>query len=92
MVHFLPQEGQDVLTNRICLFEVRVARQDEFVQPERVVLAQSLCHLFMASHKRRSGAGPDEADPGPEVRTDLEFCAVAAMQRKHPLLANRFAL
>ena len=52
----------------ICLFQVRVAGQDELVDAEPVVLGDAIGHLLVAADQCRARAAADEADAGPQVR------------------------
>ena len=68
---------------------MRIARQDELADPQRVVFGDPIGDLGMASDQRRAGSAPQQTDAGPQVGVDLEPVAPAAVQVDHPPLADR---
>jgi hypothetical protein len=77
------------LPDAIDLLEVRVAREDELVDTELVVLGYSLRDLLMAADEGRSGSASDEPDSRPVVGRDLERVDPAFVERRHPALPLR---
>src|ERR1700684_2827752 len=69
-----------------------MARQNELIEPELVILGDALRHLLMAADEGGPGSGADQTDAGPQIRAHLEVAAVPTVQREHPLLPDRFAL
>src|SRR5882757_7024128 len=74
------EQRQHALAEPVELLEVRIAGEDELFDPHLGVLGDPLGDLLVAADQRRAGAAAAEADPGPEVRRDLEMCRRAAVQ------------
>ena len=83
----LGQHRQDALAEPVGAFEVRVRREHELVDAQRVVLLDPVGDLLVAAHQRGAGAPADQADAGPDVGVDDEVVALAAVQLEHPALA-----
>src|SRR6266404_3309520 len=66
---------------------MRVSRKDESIYAESGVLFQSCCDCFWISNQRRAGSATNQANPGPQIRTNLQPVALTAMELGHPLLA-----
>ena len=66
------QRGDDALADAVGLLQVGIAREDELVDPELVVLGDAVGDLLVAADQRGAGAAADEADPGPQVGGDLQ--------------------
>ncbi len=88
----LADQGEHVFTDGVRLLKVRMPGEDELVQPELVVLEDSLGDLFVAPDQRRPGPRANEANSGPEIRTHLEFAPGSTVEGEHPLLPDRLAL
>lgn len=82
---------QHALAEPVRLLQVRVPRQDEVVDAQRVILLDPVRDLAVAADQRRTRAAADQADARPQVRRDLQLVPLPAVQRQHPLLAHRFA-
>ena len=67
---------------------MRVAGEDELVDAERVVLADSLRDLVEASDQRRAGAAAKQPDACPQVGVDLEPLTASAVERDHAPLTD----
>ena len=92
---FSTQQRHDALTEPVRLLDVRVAGQDELVDPRPVVLLEPVRDLLVAADQRRTGAAADQAHAGPQVGRHLELRAsvygTPVAQRQHPLLPGRLA-
>ena len=87
----LAQPRDHALAEPVRLLEVGLARQDEVVEAELVVLGDALGDLVVAADQRGAGAAAHEAEAGPEVGRDDEVVAAPAVQRRHAVLADRLA-
>ncbi len=61
---------------------MRIAREDELADAERVVLLDAVGDLLVAADERRARAAAHEADARPQVRGDLELVRAALVQRR----------
>ena len=80
---------QQALAGAIGLLQVRIAREDELADAERVVLLDAVGDLGVAADERRARAAAHEADARPQVGGDLELVRPPLVQRDHPALALR---
>src|SRR5262249_54039632 len=69
------------LGEAIRLLEMRVAGEDERVDAELHIFLDALGDRIRIADQRRARSATDEADTGPQVWTDLEVLAAAAVQR-----------
>jgi hypothetical protein len=81
------EDRQHAFTDAIDLLEMWIAREDELVDPERVIGGDPVCDLFVTSDERRSGTAPDKTDSSPQVRADHEVVGSSAVKRPHSPLA-----
>src|SRR6516165_3929230 len=65
-----------------------VAREDKTIDTKPGVFANALCYRLRISNKRGSRASPHQADPRPQVGTDLELFPFSSMQLRHSPLAD----
>src|SRR6202011_641592 len=77
------------LGKTIGFLEMRIARHDEGVDADVLILLDPRRDSWGIADQRRSRATAYQADAGPEVRADLELVAAPAMQLRHALLADR---
>src|SRR5687767_13811727 len=68
---------------------MRIARENERIDADVHVLLDPSRNSLGIADQRRARASAHETDARPEVRTDLELVAAAAVKRDHPLLAHR---
>ncbi len=76
------------------LLEVRIAGENELVDPDLRILGDPVGDVGVAAHECGAGTTTDEADSRPEVRCDLEGArvvpgavgAIGFVQREHPAL------
>src|SRR5258708_7215615 len=83
------EEREEKLGHSVCLFQMRVSRKDESIDAESGVLFQSRCDCFRISNQRGARSAANQTDPGPEIRTNLQSIALAAVELGHPFLALR---
>ena len=83
----LGQHRQHALAEPVGALEVRVRREHELVDADRVVLLDPVGDLLVAADQRGAGAAADQADAGPDVGVDLEVVLAAAVEVEHPALA-----
>src|SRR6185436_14649037 len=83
------EQWEDELGETIGFLQMRVARKDECIDAERLVLGDERSDRRWVADQCRAGAATDQPDAGPQVRADLEPIAPAAMQRCHALLTDR---
>src|SRR4051812_6475495 len=68
---------------------MRVARHDEGIDADVLILLDAGRDSLGVADQRRAGAATHETDTGPQIRGDLELVALAAMELRHALLADR---
>src|SRR5690349_1865451 len=81
----------------VSFLDMRLAREDEVVEADRMIFLDQRGDLLMAAHDRRSRAATHQAVACPKMRRDLEIAHarrgerrdVAAMQRVHSPLPGR---
>src|SRR5436309_7191029 len=83
------EQREDQLSEAIGLLEMRIARHDEGVDADILILLDAGRDGLGIADERRAGAAAHEADAGPQVRSDLQLVALAAMELRHALLADR---
>ena len=64
-----------MLADPVRLLDVRVAGEDELLEPERVVLGDALGHLVVVADQGGAGAAAHEPDARPQVGCDDERLA-----------------
>uniref|UniRef100_A0A7S3XRX8 Uncharacterized protein n=1 Tax=Heterosigma akashiwo TaxID=2829 RepID=A0A7S3XRX8_HETAK len=95
LAHIQRQQREHQLGEAVGFIKVRVATQDEVLQPERGVCLDAVRHLLRVAHQRRAGAAAHQAHAGPEVGRNLQAVAhiglveAAAVQLGHAALADR---
>jgi hypothetical protein len=83
------QEREHQLGETVALLEMRVSGKDESVDAEGHVFAHPLGDLMWVTDQGGAGAAAHQANAGPEIRADPQVRAVAAVQPRHALLADR---
>ena len=83
------QQREDQLGKPVALFQMRVAGENEGLDPELHVFLHPGRDRLGVAHQRRPGAAAHQAHAGPQIGADLELVAPAAVQPAHPLLAHR---
>ena len=68
------------LGDAVGLLQMRIARGDDRLDPQRLVFPQARRHGLRAADERGADAAPHQPDAGPEVRADLQPVAPAAVQ------------
>ncbi|CAG7064346.1 hypothetical protein PICSAR18_02361 [Mycobacterium avium subsp. paratuberculosis] len=81
------QQRQHALAEPVGLFQMRIPRQDEVGDAQFGVFGQPLGDLGVRADQGGARSPAHQADPGPQVRADKQFAAVAAVQLPHPALA-----
>ena len=85
------QDGQHTLPEPVRLLQVRVPGQDELRDTQPGVLLDPVGDLGMAADQRGPGPAPDQPDPGPQVRGNLQPVPGPAVQFPHPAQPLRLA-
>jgi hypothetical protein len=83
------EQREHQLGEAIGFLKMRIARHDEGIDADALILLDPRRHGLGIADQRRSGAAADETHAGPEIRADLEPVSQAAMQLCHALLPNR---
>ena len=66
---------------------MRIARQDEFVESDRVVLVDQVRDFLVAADKRGARPAADQPEARPQIGVDLQLVDTSAVQRRHPALS-----
>ena len=83
------QVGQHQFTEPVGFFQMRIAGEYEGIDAQAAIFVYALLHRFRVTDQRRTRPATDQADARPQVGTDLQPVAPAAMQRAHARLAHR---
>src|SRR5579875_3943090 len=71
---------------------MRVAGEDEAVDPERHVFLHTVSDLLRIADERRASPAAHQPYARPEVRADRQLVLPPAMQPAHPLLTDGIEL
>ena len=86
------QVREEQFTHLVGLLQMRVARQDKAVDPQRRVFINACRYGWTIADQRRTGAAAHQTHPGPQVRADLKIFTLAVVQGGHSVLAHGVVL